>query len=307
MQSLHGHFILLLFTMINIKTIFSLIAFCSLLVSCSDYSKVVKGDDYAKKFEMANEYYEKGLIPKTRKPGKKDKPPKLRDNYLIKSIALYEQIYQRMPKTGEGELAYYRIGTAYYHSKDYYMAGYYLGAFTQRFPYSPKAQEALFLSAMCSVNNSPELSLDQNDTKLAINNLQQFINTYPESNLVDSCNHIMDRLRLKLETKEYEAVKLYAKTENYRAASSSALTFLEDYPRSKFKEEVYYILVKNSYYLTINSVDNKKCERIEETIERYRTFVNEFPNTAYKNEVNEISDKMHRDFEILCTPENKQK
>jgi len=32
----------------------------------------------------------------------------------VRSIALYEQIYQKMPKTGEGELAYFRIGKAYY-------------------------------------------------------------------------------------------------------------------------------------------------------------------------------------------------
>jgi outer membrane protein assembly factor BamD len=181
------------------------------------------------------------------------------------------------------------------------MAGYYLGAYTQRFPYSPKAQEALFLSAMCSVKNSPEPSLDQNETELAINNLQQFIDTYPESTLVDSCNTIMDKLRLKLELKDYNSVKLYSKTENYRAAATSAITFIEDYPRSGFREEISYLLVRNSYYLTVNSIENKKCERIEQTIERYRTFVAEFPNSNYKTELNGYNEKMDREFEILCS------
>jgi len=285
------------------KTALSLLIFVLVFTSCSDYNKVLKGDDYGRKFEMANDFYEKGLVPKFRNRlfnRKKIKPPKLKDNYLFKSIALYEQIYQRMPKTSEGELAYFRIGNAYYYAQDYYMAGYYFGAFTERFPFSPKAQEALFLSAMCSVQNSPEASLDQNDTKLAINNLQQFINSYPESTLIDSCNRTIDRLRFKLETKDYESVKLYAKTENYRAAASSGLTFIEDFPRSKYKEEVMYILVVNSYKLAVNSIDEKKCERIEQTIERYRTFVTEFPNNEHKVEVNEISDKMHRDSEVLC-------
>jgi outer membrane protein assembly factor BamD len=52
---------------------------------------------------------------------------------------------------------------------------------------------------MCSVSNSPEFTLDQNDTEIAINTLQQFIDKYPNSTLVDSCNHVMDRLRMKLE------------------------------------------------------------------------------------------------------------
>jgi outer membrane protein assembly factor BamD len=263
------------------KNAFLLFSLLVILISCSDYNQVVKGDDYQKKFETANELYDKKLY--------------------VKSITLYEQIYQRMPKTGEGELAYFRIGKGYYEIEDYYMAGYYLGAYTQRFPYSPKAQEALFLSAMCSVKNSPESSLDQNETELAINNLQQFIDTYPESSLVDSCNFIMDKLRLKLELKDYNAVKLYAKTENYRAAVTSAMTFIEDYPRSGYREEMNYLLVRNSYYLTVNSVENKKCERIEQTIERYRTFVAEFPNSTYKSELDGYKEKMDREFEILCS------
>jgi outer membrane protein assembly factor BamD len=201
-----------------------------------------------------------------------------------------------MPKTGEGEAAYFRMGKAYYHAEDYYMAGYYLGSFTQRYPYSVKAQEALFLSAMCSVNTSPEYSLDQNETELAINNLQQFINRYPESNLIDSCNNIMDRLRIKLETKDFEAVKLYARTENFRAAVASAEAFNEQHPRSKFHEEASYILAKNSYLLSKNSIDTKKRERIEQTIERCNTFVGEFPNSTYRNEIIKIQGEMEKEL-----------
>jgi outer membrane protein assembly factor BamD len=267
--------------MTALKNVILILSLLTLTVACSGYNRVIKGDDYQLKFETANELYDKGQF--------------------LRSVTLYEQIYQRMPKTGEGELAYFRIGKSYYEVEDYYMAGYYLGAFSQRFPFSPKAQEALFLSAMCSVQNSPEVELDQNDTELAINNLQQFVDIYPNSSLVDSCNTIIDKLRFKLETKDYNALKMYAKTENYRAAVTTSLTFLEDYSRSKYKEEVYYILVKNSKLLATNSIEDKKCERIEQTIERYRTFVTEFPNTSYKREVDAIHDDMQRDFEVLCT------
>lgn len=284
----------------------SLFLICSIastliFTACSDYNKVVKSDDYARKLEMANEYFDKGMQPKLkRKDGtpklKKNGEPKINDNYLLHSITLYEQVYQRMPKTGEGEVAYFRIGKAYYHAEDYYMAGYYLGSYTQRYPFSVKAQEALFLSAMCSVNNSPEYSLDQNDTELAINDLQQFINRYPESELVDSCNHIMDRLRLKLEQKDYESVKLYSKMDDFRAAVAASMSFLEKYPRSLKKEEISFVLVKNSFLLTKNSIDSKKRERIDQTIERCNNFVAEFPNSKNLNEVYDIKGEMEREL-----------
>jgi outer membrane protein assembly factor BamD len=107
----------------------------------------------------------------------------------------------------------------------------------------------------------------------------------------------MDQLRLKIETKDFEAVRLYAKTQNYRAAVVSAESFLENYPLTKFKEEARYILVKNSYFLAINSVENKKMERIDQTIERYRTFVSEFPNSKFKNELTQMNDRMNKELQ----------
>ena len=69
------------------------------LVSCSGYNKVLKKDDYEKKFVLAGEMYDK--------------------KQYMKAVALYEQIYQRVPKTSQGEVAYYRLGKSYYAEKDY--------------------------------------------------------------------------------------------------------------------------------------------------------------------------------------------
>lgn len=278
------------------------VLFFLLLGSCSEYNKVLKSEDYDAKWKMANELYDKGLSPKVDETGqpkkKKNGEIKMNTNSLLHSISLYEQIYQRMPKTGEGELAYYRIGKAYYHSKDFVMAGYYLGAFAQRYPYSAKTEEAMFLSAVCSVQNSPEYSLDQNETNLAIKNLQTFVDAYPNSILVDSCNHVMDRLRLKLEKKDFEAVKGYAKTENYRAAVTSAEAYLEKFPLSKFNEEVSFILVENSFLLSKNSIETKKIERFEKTKETCLKFANDFPNSEHINQVKKILEAAEKEIKI---------
>tara|TARA_R110002072_G_scaffold301400_1_gene481023 strand:- start:22164 stop:22976 length:813 start_codon:yes stop_codon:yes gene_type:complete len=265
------------------------IAFTLLVVllvsSCSSYNRVLKADDYGAKFDLANELYD--------------------NDDEVKAVALYEQVYQRMPKSPEGEVSYFRIGKGYYVGGDTYMAGYYLGMFAKRFPTSPKAEEALFLSALCGVAESPTSSLDQDATELAIGDLQQFVDRFPNSALVDSSNQIIDRLRFKLEQKEYDAVKLYAKTENYRAAVSSSITFMDDFTRTKFREEVFFILVENSYHLSKNSVSSKKMERIDDTIERYRTFVIEFPDSKYRNLAKRYFEQTVKDKEIFIE-ENKK-
>jgi outer membrane protein assembly factor BamD len=247
------------------------------LFSCSGYNKVVKGDDYQQKFEMANKLFEE-----------KD---------FVRCIVLYEQIYQHAPKTGEGELAYYRMAKSYYEIEDFYMSSYYFGQYIQRYPYSPKNEEAYFLMALSSVKNSPDFSLDQTETEGAINTVQQFIDRYPNSTLVDSCNRVIDRLRFKIELKEYEHVKLYDKTENYRAAVTAGEIFIENYSKSKFVEEVYYLIVKNSYLLSINSIDTKKVERIEKTWERITNFAILYTNSSYLKDVKAIESKLKQSKE----------
>lgn len=263
------------------KELIFIIALGAVLSSCSEYGEVVKSDDYSRKIELANKLYDQGSKPKYGKNGapklNSDGNPKVNGNTLLRSVTLYEQIYERMPKTVEGETAYFRIGKAYYLAGDYYMGGYYLGVFPKRFPFSAKAEEAMFLSAMCSVHNSPNYSLDQNETELAINNLQDFLTNFPRSVLVDSCNHIIDRLYFKLEKKDYEAVMLYNKTNNYSAAVTTAMTFIDDYPMSRYEQEVNHVLVENSILLAEMSIESKKKERIEQAIERYRTFALRYP------------------------------
>lgn len=261
----------------------SFLLLAALLQSCSGYNKVVRSDDFTRKFEMANSLYEK--------------------KQFARSIPLYEQVYQRMPKTGEGEVSYYRIGKSYFEEENYILASYYLSTFSEKFPASEKREETAFLATICAVKNSPNYSLDQNETELALNDLQMFINQYPYSDKIDTCNIIMDNLRFKLEKKQFEAVKLYSKMENYKSASVSAETFLADFPQTKFREEAYYILVKNSYSLAINSVESKKMERYEKTMERYRNFVAEFPSTSYKREVEGYYEKLNKGIVNITSTE----
>lgn len=253
---------------------FSLLLSLLLLVSCSEYNKVLKGDDYSRKFTLANDLYER--------------------KKWMQAVSLYEQVYQRSPKSGEGELSYYRIGKAYYADEDYYMAGYYFGSFFDKFPYSQKVEEAFFLKALCSVKNSPGSSLDQQETELALNDVQQFIYLFPNSDRVDTCNLIMDKLREKLEKKEFDNIRLYAKTMNYKAAVVSSETFLVDFPTSKYREEVIYLNIINSYLLSDNSVEEKKKERIEKTIETYRTFVSLFPDSKYRKELDNLHENLQK-------------
>ena len=250
-----------------------------LLSSCSDYQKVVKGDDYEEKFLQANRMFDK-------------------KNYS-KALTLYEQIYQRFPNTDKGQVAYYRIAKSYFEEGDYYMAGYYYNQFSIRYPTSENAEEALFMTAICSVKNSPNPSLDQEETELALNDLQMFVQRYPQSELIDSCNRTMDRLRYKLETKRFDAVRLYDKMEQHRAAVASSKSFLDEYPRSSYLNEAALIQYENSYKLAMNSILSKKKERIENAMELYTKYSYLFVDKNYEVRARRYNDNLDKEMVLV--------
>jgi outer membrane protein assembly factor BamD len=236
-----------------------------LVAACSGYNNVLKSDDFELKREYANTSYQ--------------------NKQWDRAAALYEQIYQRFSQGPIGEEAYFRLGMSHYNMKDFYLAGYYFQNFSHRFFYSTLAEEAKFLSAMCAVKNVPKRSLDQAETYQALNSLQEFINAYPVSHLVDSCNRVMDRLNLQLEEKAYENAYIYYHTEHYRAAAAAMDAFVADYPSSKRKEDAIYLATKSSFFLASNSVDSKKLERFENVIQRSVKFAELFPDSKFSAEI----------------------
>jgi outer membrane protein assembly factor BamD len=252
-----------------------LILFSSLIfVGCSDYSRIVKSDDYDQKYELANSLFDKGSF--------------------LKAINLYEQVYQRNPKTIQGEVSYYRLGIANYNLGDYLMASYYFASFSEKFPQSENCEESSYRNLLCQLRETPEYSLDQTQTNVTLNEIQIFIYKFPKSSKLDSCNLMMDQLRSRLELKDFEAVRLYDKTENFTSAVTTSETFIKDFPMSKYREEAFEILIRNSFLLAINSIEEKKKDRIAKTIERYNTFVIEFPNSDFNQSLNDKVEKLKR-------------
>lgn len=252
--------------------------------ACSEYSKIYKNGDNTQKKDYAIKMFE--------------------EEEWIKSITLLEEVIPYYKLTPEGEKLYFMYCMANYELGDYYLAGYYFKRFIRQYPTSKNVEEATFLSAMCAVHNSPDYKLDQTETLNALDELQIFIDLYPESSRIDTCNKIMDRLNFKLEKKQYENSMLYYRTENYKAAVVALEGMLEKYPETSYKEEVLFYITKSSYLLAINSIETKKKERLEATLKRYRNFVAAFPESKWRGEADSINEKVEKVLEAMTEKEN---
>lgn len=242
-----------------------------LLASCNDYQKALKSTDYNYKYEQALSYYDGG------------------DYY--RAQALLEELVHILKGSARGDTVLYYYANCHFMQEDYILGAYYFETFAATFPYDDKTPDATYTAAYCYYLNSPKPSLDQADTKKAIDAMQLFINKYPDSDRVKEANDIIEKLRAKLELKAYESAKLYFKLSDYQAASISLKNNLKDYPDTKYREEILYLIIKSSYLLAENSILAKQGERYQNTISEYYTFVDDYPESAYVKEVEKMYEQ----------------
>lgn len=231
----------------------------SVLTGCSDYNKILKSKDPQERLTAALAYYEEGEC--------------------YKALPLLEELIGEYRGKQQAETIYFTYAQVHYCIGDYHLANYYFKNFTKSYPTSEHAEESLFLAAMCSYRLSPNHSLDQDQTKLAISEFQVFVDRFPSSTLKDSCNAMVERLNEKLDRKEFEVAALYVKTEKYKAARIALENLLENNPGTPYREDVMLLLIESNLKYAERSIDDKKAERYAEAVESYFNFVAYFPDS----------------------------
>lgn len=250
-----------------------------LTTACNRYNRLLKSNDIELKYEYAIKYYVEG-------------------NYN-KSYPLLEEIIPLYRGTEKSEDLNFKYAYCNYYLSDFIMAGYLFQKFYNLFPASKYAEEAMFLSGYCYYLTSSVYSLDQANTNESISEFNKFRNTYPTSALVDSAISISNQLKGKLERKAYENARLYYTTENYKASVVALQNFLRDYPNTKYEKEANFFILKSSYLLAMNSIIKKKEERINDTIDAYYNFVDNFADEKYLKESEDMYDSILKERDKL--------
>jgi len=235
------------------------------LFSCGDYNKIVKSSDYEFKYKKAVEYYEGGEF--------------------VRSGTLFQELINIFRGTSRADKIYYYYAKSMVGQKDYLMAGHYFNTLIKEYPTSEYVEEAQFMIGYCSYLLSPKPRLDQEVTQKAIDAFQLYINLYPFNERVEEANRLIDELRDKLVYKSFLSAKLYYDFGNYKASVVALTNSLKEHPDSKYREELMYMLLKSKYFLAIQSVEEKKDERLSNALDEYFTFVDEFPESKYIKEI----------------------
>ena len=251
------------------------------LISCSKYQRLLKSSDVELKYEGAIKYYT--------------------EEKYNKAFPLLEEILPLYRGSDKSEELNFYYAYCNYYLNDFILAGYHFQKFYNIFPLSDRAEDAMFMSAYCYYLISPVYTLDQSNTYEAIDEFKKFEKNYPTSALIDSVLALKNELLFKLEIKSFENAKLNYTTENYKAAIVAFNNFLKDYPNTIYEEEVNFYILKSSFLLAKNSVRKKKEDRINNTIDAYYNFVDNFDDEKYLKESESMYDQILKEREKLLT------
>jgi outer membrane protein assembly factor BamD len=212
---------------------------------------------------------------------------------------LYEIIIPFYRGKNEAEEIFYRYAYTYYNLRDYSTAAHYFRSFSSSFLNSDKREEALYMAAYSSYLMSPSTKLDQQQSVKAIEDFQNFVNIYPNSEKVDQCNQLIDELRVKLEEKAYSQGILYYNMRRYVSSVVAFENMLQDFPETRKEEEVRFMILKASYDYARNSIFEKRVERYEDTIEKYNSFIRRYPDSTYRKETDRIQQNANNEIKKI--------
>ena len=273
------------------KSLLSLLVALLILASSSCTTRMAKlerSTDYNELYNGAIAFYQKGQYAKAK--------------------VLFERISPYYRGTDQAERIRYYWAYSEYYQRLYQLAAYQFKEFYQTYGRSPYAQEAQYMEAYSLYLNSPEADLEQTSSEEAVLAMQNFLNRYPASRYYEEANAIIDELQVRFETKAYNTAKLYYRLStglsfrNYlEAALVTFEAFKEDYPDSKYNEELMYLSVETSFKLANNSILSKKKERFDKTLTLQRDFKNRFPESKYAKDIDDFFEKSNKEIEKLKT------
>ncbi len=198
-----------------------------------------------------------------------------------KCIPVFEELIGLMKGRQSTEDLYYMYANANYQQGDYMISAYHFKNFYDLYPNSEKAEECLFMYAKSYERMSPKPSLDQSYTMKALDAFQLFLNAFPNGKYISEVNVAVTGMRKKLEKKALNTAELYYKTSNYKAAATTYINILKNFPDISEGEYVTLMIIKSNFEYAKNSIPSKKVDRFEHVIKSYGDFKDKFGQSKY--------------------------
>ena len=262
-----------------LKKLFILASLTAALSSCGEYYQVQKSQDISERYSFAKKSYNEQRYGRV--------------------ITLLEDLIPSLSGTTEGPQSTFLLADSYFHAKRETEAAQYFKTYYTSYPKGEQIEEARYKAGYCNYLASPEPRLDQSATINAIQDLQNYLEYYPQGAYRKEVERMLFDLQDKLAEKELLSAKLYYNLglylgNNYESSIITAQNAIKDYPYSKHKEELMFLILKAKSEEASLSVLEKQQERVREAIDHYYNYINIFPEGRNLKEATALYEKMNK-------------
>ena len=196
------------------KTI--LILLVVLLVGCGRRDPHLE-EDLSPRFDKAMNYFNKGKYS------------------LAKDE--FDYIIMTDPGSKMANESHYYMAESMFQMEEYDEASITFDRYVRFSPNYSKIEKARYRICECAINSSNAYQRDQSQTHHALEQLQMFIEDFPESDLAVDAEDAILALRLKLAQKDYEVGRMYLKLEEYESALIYFQSVLNHYYDTSFSDD----------------------------------------------------------------------
>lgn len=200
-----------------------------------------------------------------------------------KAAMLIEGIVTLFKGSDKADESMFLLAMCYYHSGDYDTASQCFKACYSNYPRGRYAELARFYSGKSLYNNILEPALDQTNTYTAIEELQLFMEYFPVSDYSEEAQKMLFDMHDVLVMKDYLSAKLYYDLGDYMAYLGNNYQACILTAQNALKDYPYTKLREDLQMLILRARYEMASKSVaEKQPERYRETIDEF--YAFKNE-----------------------
>ena len=205
----------------------------------------------------------------------------------VQAASVLGEIVTLFKGTEKAEETLFMLAMCNYENKDYLNSGSYFRTYYQRYPKGKYAEDSRFFCGYGYDLDSPDAQLDQSGTVQAIQELQSFMEMYPKSEKVPVAQNAIFEMQDKLTLKQLQNAQLYYNLGTYGGNNfQSAIIVAQNAIR-----DYPYSKYKEQLELLVLKARFKEAELsvAEKQADRYRQVVDE-----YYSFINEYPESAHR-------------
>lgn len=219
---------------------------------------------------------------------------KFEDGEYLEAIKEFEIVKLQYPGSGVADDAQMYLADCYYEREEFLLAAEEYLSVKRNFQASPLVPLSQFKVGMSFFRMSPTSELDQQYTSRAIDEFQSYIDYYPAGDSVAAAELRIRELNERLARKEFDTAELYMKLEYYRSATYYYTVVTEKFHDTPYAEPALWGKIRSL-------VKRKKYEEARQDIQK---FLDRFPDSKYKQDIDGIRSDIQDKVSIEKSPTN---